>query len=226
MQTRCIVKGEAQKSPLFWQFSGGFWFSQDRLFSRNSTRKPLNLIKSLIFTNTPCKSTCLYNAPSMHTVEGNLLFSQHVLNYRRGGWSQSFPLLNMLFLPSGWWWYMFLSSLLFLRCSLRVNLPKGRSCTKTAIAMEIVVFCCRGTLIFQSLLLSFSSLFLFCGFSCFFVRFCSLFQFCREENPCFFGESSHFCQKNKDWRVRVIFTIHTDSLSYFPGKTASKLLSR
>ena len=68
VQTRCIVKGEAQKSPLFWRFSGGFWFSQDRLLSRNSTRKPLNLIKSPIFTNTPCKSTCLYNAPSMHTV--------------------------------------------------------------------------------------------------------------------------------------------------------------
>ena len=44
VQTRCIVKGEAQKSPLFWRFSGGFWFSQDRLLSRNSTRKPLNLI--------------------------------------------------------------------------------------------------------------------------------------------------------------------------------------
>ena len=69
VQTRCIVKGEAQKGPLFWRFSGGFRFSQDRLFSRISTRRPLNLIKSLIFTNTPCKSTCLYNAPSMHTVE-------------------------------------------------------------------------------------------------------------------------------------------------------------
>ena len=42
VQTRCIVKGEAQKSPLFWRFSGGFWFSQDR----NSTRKPLNLIEN------------------------------------------------------------------------------------------------------------------------------------------------------------------------------------
>ena len=67
LQTRCIVKGEAQKSPLFWRFSGGFWFSQDRLFSRNSTRKPLNLTKSPIFTNAPCKTTCLYNAPNMHT---------------------------------------------------------------------------------------------------------------------------------------------------------------
>ena len=72
VQTRCIVKGEAQKSPLFWRFSGGFWFSQDRVFSKNSTRKPLNLIKSPIFTNTPCKSSFLYNAPSMRTV----LFSQ------------------------------------------------------------------------------------------------------------------------------------------------------
>ena len=69
VQTRCIVKGEAQKSPLFWRFSGGFCFSQDRLFSRNSTRKPLNLIKSPIFTNTPCKTACLYNAPSMHTLD-------------------------------------------------------------------------------------------------------------------------------------------------------------
>ena len=69
VQTRCIVKGEAQKSPLLWRFSGGFSFSQDRLFSRSATRRPLNWIKSLIFTNTPCKPTCLYNAPSMHTVE-------------------------------------------------------------------------------------------------------------------------------------------------------------
>ena len=26
VQTGCIVKGEALKSPLFWQFSGGFDF--------------------------------------------------------------------------------------------------------------------------------------------------------------------------------------------------------
>ena len=66
-------KGEAQKSPIFWRFSGGFWFSQDRLFSRNSTRKPLNLIKSPIFTNAPCQTACLYNAPSMHTVDVSLV---------------------------------------------------------------------------------------------------------------------------------------------------------
>ena len=53
VQTRCIVKGEAQKSPLFWRFSGGFRFSQDRLFFRNSTRNPSNLIKSLIFYKHP-----------------------------------------------------------------------------------------------------------------------------------------------------------------------------
>ena len=62
----CKKRGSEKSAflAIFW----GFWFSQDRLFSRNSTRKPLNLIKSPIFTNTPCKSTCLYNAPSMHTV--------------------------------------------------------------------------------------------------------------------------------------------------------------
>ena len=38
-------------------------------------KKPLNLIiKSPIFTNTPCKSTRLYNAPGMHTVDETLLF--------------------------------------------------------------------------------------------------------------------------------------------------------
>ena len=26
-------------------------------------------MKSPIFTNTPCKTACLYNAPSMHTLE-------------------------------------------------------------------------------------------------------------------------------------------------------------
>ena len=53
VRTRCIAKGEAQKRTLFGRFSGGFWFSQDRLFSWNSTRKPLKLVKSPIFTKTP-----------------------------------------------------------------------------------------------------------------------------------------------------------------------------
>ena len=64
---RCIVKSEAQKSPLFWRFLG--FFSQEHLFSRNSTRKPLNLTKSPIFTNTTCKSTCLCNASSLRPAE-------------------------------------------------------------------------------------------------------------------------------------------------------------
>ena len=39
VQIRCIVKGEAQKYQIVWWFS--VFFSQERLFSRNSTRKPL-----------------------------------------------------------------------------------------------------------------------------------------------------------------------------------------
>ena len=50
------------------------------------------------------------------------------------------------------------------------------------------------TLTLQSLLFSFSLLFLFCDFPCVFVRFCALFQgferFGREENPCFFRGGS------------------------------------
>ena len=76
VQTRCIGKCEAQKSPLFWQFSGGLWFSQERLFSRHSTRKPLSLIKSPIFRNAPCKFTCFCNAPSLHSVEKCMNYSR------------------------------------------------------------------------------------------------------------------------------------------------------
>ena len=64
VQTRCIVKGETQKSPLFWRFSGGLGFSQDLMFTRNSTRKPLNLIKSLIFA-TPLVNPHVF---TMHLV--------------------------------------------------------------------------------------------------------------------------------------------------------------
>ena len=65
LQTGCIVKGEAQKSPLFGRYSVFVYFFQERLFSRTSTRNPL---KSPITTNTLCKSTYLYNAPSLDTV--------------------------------------------------------------------------------------------------------------------------------------------------------------
>ena len=59
VQTRCIVKARLRKVHFSGDFLGGFrfCFSQDRLFSRNSTRKPLNLIKPPIFTNAPCKTT-------------------------------------------------------------------------------------------------------------------------------------------------------------------------
>ena len=36
---------------------------------RGGKLRPLNLTKSPIFTNAPCKTTCLCNAPSMHTVD-------------------------------------------------------------------------------------------------------------------------------------------------------------
>ena len=58
------------------------------------------------------------------------------------------------------------------------------------------------TLTLESSLFSFSSLFSLCGFPCFFVRFCSLFQgfqgFCREENPRFFrGILAFFAKKGR-----------------------------
>ena len=56
VQTRCIVKGEAQKNPIFWsliQFSGVFWgflIFSGALFSRNSTTGSFKFsTKSLIF---------------------------------------------------------------------------------------------------------------------------------------------------------------------------------
>ena len=39
------------------------------IFSGELHWKTLKLTKSPIFTNTPCKSTCLYNAPSLHIVD-------------------------------------------------------------------------------------------------------------------------------------------------------------
>ena len=66
----CERRGSEKSTflAIFW----GFLISQERLLFRNSTRKTFKFDKSLIFTNTPCKSTCLYNAPSLHTVENTL----------------------------------------------------------------------------------------------------------------------------------------------------------
>ena len=60
MQTGCIVKDEAPKSPLFWRCSGGFDFLRCACSLGFPARDPWNLVKSPTFTNTPCKPT-LYN---------------------------------------------------------------------------------------------------------------------------------------------------------------------
>ena len=63
----------SEKSTFLAIFWGLLIFSGSP-FSRNSTRKPFKFnIKSPIFTNTPCKSTCLYkNAPSYaHCLRAN-----------------------------------------------------------------------------------------------------------------------------------------------------------
>ena len=50
MQPGC-VKGEAQRSPLFWRFSGGLWCSRVRLLCRKSNRRPFKLNTSPIITS-------------------------------------------------------------------------------------------------------------------------------------------------------------------------------
>ena len=67
-----------------WPGCPGIWVGTSRIWKnfmqgnfglifvpylRIPQENPLNLLKSQIFTNTPCKSTCLYNAPSLHTVD-------------------------------------------------------------------------------------------------------------------------------------------------------------
>ena len=70
VQTRCVVKRRgSEKSTFLAIFWGVFDFLRVVCSLGIPQEKPLNLIKSPIFTNTPCKSTCLYNAPSMHTVD-------------------------------------------------------------------------------------------------------------------------------------------------------------
>ena len=48
METRCIVKGEAQKSPLSGDFLGVFDFLRST-YSLGIPKKPFNLIKNLRF---------------------------------------------------------------------------------------------------------------------------------------------------------------------------------
>ena len=63
VQTRSIVKGEAQKSPLFWRFSG-FWIFSGSPVLQEFHKKTLKFKKSPIFT------TPLVNPPvfTMHLV--------------------------------------------------------------------------------------------------------------------------------------------------------------
>ena len=67
------VKGEAQKNPLFWRFSGVFDFLRSACSLRIPQENPFNFIKSPTFTNSPGKSTCLYNAPSLRTLDTCLI---------------------------------------------------------------------------------------------------------------------------------------------------------
>ena len=62
----CIVKGEAQKSPLLWRFSRGGWFSQGLEIP---IQDPLKLIQPPMFACTLYKSICLYNAAGLHVVD-------------------------------------------------------------------------------------------------------------------------------------------------------------
>ena len=52
VQTRCIVKGEAQRSPLLGDFLGGFDFLMSACFV-NSTRKPFKFNKITDFYKSP-----------------------------------------------------------------------------------------------------------------------------------------------------------------------------
>ena len=60
VQTVCIVKARLRKV----HFSGVFDFLRCACSLGIRARDPLSSIKSPIFTNAPCKLTCLYNAPS------------------------------------------------------------------------------------------------------------------------------------------------------------------
>ena len=62
VQVECIAKGEAQKSPLLWRFSG---FLRCTFLSKSSSMRPSNFNKITDLASTPCKPTCLYNAPCL-----------------------------------------------------------------------------------------------------------------------------------------------------------------
>ena len=59
MQTRCIVKARLRKVHFSGDFLGVL-FSQQRLFSTNSTRKAVNLIKIADFLQTPLVNSHIF----------------------------------------------------------------------------------------------------------------------------------------------------------------------
>ena len=65
----CKRRG-SEKSACLADFLGGL-ISQDRLLYefQYGSGDPLHVVKSPILTNTPCKSTCLYNSPVLRTVD-------------------------------------------------------------------------------------------------------------------------------------------------------------
>ena len=58
-------KRRVSEKSMFLAIFGSVLIVSERLFSRNSSTDPFNLIKAPIFTNTAYKSTCLCNAPSL-----------------------------------------------------------------------------------------------------------------------------------------------------------------
>ena len=60
-------------------FSGGFWFFWGALFSRNSTRKPSNLIKSPVFYKQALQTLLVFTMP----LECTLLIHVHNLEGKR-----------------------------------------------------------------------------------------------------------------------------------------------
>ena len=76
--TRCIVKPRLRKVHFSGDFLGVFDFLRIACSLGIPQENPLNLIKSPIFANAPCKTTCLY---SLHLV-CTLLESKTVLRER------------------------------------------------------------------------------------------------------------------------------------------------
>ena len=77
----CRRRG-SEKSTLMALFLGAFDYLRSSCSLGIAVWDPSNLIKSPIFTNTPCKPFCLYNAPCVHIVERSLgCFAQAMMAF-------------------------------------------------------------------------------------------------------------------------------------------------